>query len=280
MYKYIPFEKIDKNKWNGAVHYATNSNIFGYFWYLKAVLNEWDAIIEDDYESVFPIIRKRLYKEQYNVLPFLGPYSVNYINQTRLNALLEPALQKNISAFYPLNENIPQNLLESIPSTSFLYWKLDTRDAYETIYNRYHPDIKMFLSEEGLFNAKLSAGIKPEQIVQTKNDPDFLNNAMHRGIGFSNAIYENSSGKIKAVSFYLFSHSSIHELYHYSEKAEYRWIMLDLLLQNQAVKPIKIYTYDTRKDDSKLGYDKKHGQHYLNNLTFQNRIRKKFGLPY
>lgn len=288
MYKYIPFEKIDKNKWNGAVHYATNGNVFGYYWYLKAVLNAWDAIIEDDYESVFPIIRQRLYKEQYNVLPFLGPYSVNYINQTRFNALLEPASQKNTSAFYPLNENTPQNLLGSIPTTSSLYWKLDSRDGYEAIYNKYDQDIKIFLSKEGLSDVKFSAGIKPEHIVQTKNDPDFLKNtylrimynAMHRGIGFSNAIYENNSQKIKAVSFYLFSHNSIHELYHYSEKAEYRWVMLDLLLQNHAGKPIKIYTYDLRKDDSGLGYSKEHGQHYLNYSTFQNRIRKKFGLPY
>ena len=77
MYKFVPFAEIDKNKWNGTVHYAGHGNPYGYYWYLKAVLKEWDAIVEDDYETVFPIIKTPLSTDEYSLLPSLGPYSVN-----------------------------------------------------------------------------------------------------------------------------------------------------------------------------------------------------------
>jgi len=55
MYRIVPFAEIEKNKWNGTIHYAINGNIFGYYWFLKAVIGEWDAIVEEDYQSVMPI---------------------------------------------------------------------------------------------------------------------------------------------------------------------------------------------------------------------------------
>lgn len=288
MYKFIHFKDIDKNKWNGAIHYATNGNIFGYHWYLKAVLKEWDAIIEDDYESVIPILKKPLYQEQYGVLPFLGPYSVNYLNQTRFKSLIEPLSQNSQTGIYPLNFDTPRNLLESIPTKIFQFWKLDTRDNYDAIKDRYGEEILTFLTENGLSNVKLNAGIKPEQIVETKKTPAFLKNtylrimynAMHRGIGFSNAILDQQSGAIRSVSFYLLSHNSIHELFHYSTGPEYRWVLLDLLIQNQAGKPIKIFTYDLQKNDQTLGFEKMTGYRYETNQSIVNRIRKKFGMTY
>jgi hypothetical protein len=288
MYKFIPFESIDKNKWNGAIHYALNGNIFGYHWYLKAVVKEWDAIIEDDYESVLPIIRAPLYEEQYKVLPFLGPYSVNYMNQSRFNALLDPATKKINSALYPLNQHTTVNIAESIPSSKSQYWILETQNQYEAIKKEYAPDVLQFLNEEGLHDSKLSAGVKPEKIVATRNDSSVLKNtylrimynAMHRGIGFSNAVFDIKSDRIKAVSFYIISHNSFFELFHFAENEMYRYLLLDILIQNQAGKPMKIFSFDPNNADTKLGFEKKSAYNYQLDNSIVNRIRKKFRMTY
>ncbi len=59
--RFVPQEDIDKTKWNSCVHYAINGNIFGYMWYLNNVAKKWDALVEEDYESVFPLIWRYKY---------------------------------------------------------------------------------------------------------------------------------------------------------------------------------------------------------------------------
>ena len=67
--QYLKSADIDKVKWNSCVHYANNGNIFGYMWFLDFVAKDWDALVEGDYESVFPLVwreglfgRKELYQ--------------------------------------------------------------------------------------------------------------------------------------------------------------------------------------------------------------------------
>jgi hypothetical protein len=55
----IPRDELIKEKWNGCVHYAPNGNIFGYMWYLDFVAKDWEALVEDDYVSVFPLVYRQ-----------------------------------------------------------------------------------------------------------------------------------------------------------------------------------------------------------------------------
>jgi hypothetical protein len=47
--------KIDTLKWNALLDAETTDSVFGYTWYLNAVDPNWQAIIVNDYESVFPV---------------------------------------------------------------------------------------------------------------------------------------------------------------------------------------------------------------------------------
>ena len=92
--QYLKREEIDKVKWNSCVHYATNGNIFGYMWYLDFVGKDWDALIEGDYESVFPLVwrdgifgKKELYQPP--LMRELGVYSINVLSQARVRKFLE-----------------------------------------------------------------------------------------------------------------------------------------------------------------------------------------------
>ena len=104
---FVPFEDIDKNKWNGNVHYSPNGNIYGYHWYLKSVIKEWDAIIEGDYQSVMPIPRRPLTAFEQSLLPYLGPYTVNGYSALRAQ-----------SFYMTWKENSKNSLI----STSICFW--------------------------------------------------------------------------------------------------------------------------------------------------------------
>ncbi|MEL7020062.1 MAG: hypothetical protein AAGK47_00510, partial [Bacteroidota bacterium] len=52
----IKREDIEKPRWDGCVHYSPNGNVFGYTWYLDAIAREWDGLVENNYESVMPLV--------------------------------------------------------------------------------------------------------------------------------------------------------------------------------------------------------------------------------
>lgn len=58
MIRYIAYKDIDKNKWDDCLLNASNGLIFGFSFYLDAVCDEWDALVMDEYDAVFPITRK------------------------------------------------------------------------------------------------------------------------------------------------------------------------------------------------------------------------------
>src|SRR4051812_13110111 len=52
--------------------YFAKGLIFGYFWYLDSVIDNWDALVMGDYEYVFPITRASKYKVQYLYNPMFA----------------------------------------------------------------------------------------------------------------------------------------------------------------------------------------------------------------
>ena len=67
-------EAIEAAKWNGCVHYASNSKIYGYTWYLDNVAEEWMGLVEGDYQSVFPLVfnQKLLGTKHYTFLFYVS----------------------------------------------------------------------------------------------------------------------------------------------------------------------------------------------------------------
>ncbi len=54
MIKYVSHEVIDREKWDKCIDNSTNGLVYAYSWYLDLICDEWNALIENDYESVFP----------------------------------------------------------------------------------------------------------------------------------------------------------------------------------------------------------------------------------
>lgn len=285
MYHYVKFDDLDKNKWNGTVHYAPNGNTFGYYWYLKAVLKEWDAIVEDDYESVYPIITTNLTKEEYSLLPELGPYSVNYLNKTRVTSMIEMAMEYTKSAYYPFSSRIANNILKPYSFEEIHRNELKTREEYETLLNKYSKKGKRIIEETDKDNYKIVSGLKPEQIVEQGTHPDhyknaqmrIMYNAMHRGIGWSSGMEDKRTGKLVSVSFYVVSHNTVHEIFQHHTDYNARIILYDLMIRNQAGKPMSIIAQGDLAD---LNFSQRIYRSYLVNKKSFLSLRKSLGGKY
>lgn len=66
-FKLIPNQLIDLKKWDRCINLSPFPSLFAQSFYLNAVAPGWDALVKGDYETVFPITKKR--KFGYTYLP-------------------------------------------------------------------------------------------------------------------------------------------------------------------------------------------------------------------
>ena len=79
MITYIEHKDIDFKKWDSCVANSLNRLIYGFSWYLDVVCNDWDALVYNDYEAVFPLPKRKKWGIDYIYQPFfcqqLGVFS-------------------------------------------------------------------------------------------------------------------------------------------------------------------------------------------------------------
>ncbi|NQV01374.1 MAG: hypothetical protein HQ542_01920 [Bacteroidia bacterium] len=98
MIHYLAHNQIDKTQWDRCVLQSVNSLVYGLSWYLDLVSPGWDALVENDYQSVFPLTHKRKLGIPYLAQPFftqqLGLFSTGLLSQDLVSSFLD-AIPKN-----------------------------------------------------------------------------------------------------------------------------------------------------------------------------------------
>lgn len=54
--RHLRYNEIDKTKWDRCIQTAFNGNVYSFSWYLDVVAYGWEALVEGDYETVFPYL--------------------------------------------------------------------------------------------------------------------------------------------------------------------------------------------------------------------------------
>lgn len=94
MIKFLSHTEIDKAKWDSCIDNSPQAIVYANSWYLDIVSPGWNALIEDDYASVFP-------------LTWRTKWGISY--------LFQPAFTQQLG-FFGKNENAVSGFLNSIPS--------------------------------------------------------------------------------------------------------------------------------------------------------------------
>ncbi len=231
--RYVKREDIDKLKWDSCVHYAVNGNAYGYTWYLDNICEDWDGLVEGDYESVFPLVwnTKLLgYKQLYQ--PFfaqqLGLYSVRVLSEKRVKTFLEHIPDEYRYILMNLNERMSIKSdwgFEVNPRPNYI---LDLNRPYEEIASHYSKNLKRNLKKAKKQKLFMTNSLKPEKVVslfKTHQGPQIndlkerdyhtlhriIYNAQHKNVGFLSGM-QNQEGELIAAGFFLFSHHRITNL--------------------------------------------------------------------
>lgn len=269
--RYLKREEIDKVKWNSCVHYATNGNVFGYMWYLDFVGKDWDALVEGDYESVFPLVwrdgffgKKELY--QPHLMRELGVYSINVLSQARVRKFIEAIPEEVNKVDITLNE---QNFLPDAgpyKKKELTNHQLLLNKPYEELADHFSRDLLLILEKAEDYRLRPVSNLKPEKIADfyLKHSQDrkgkeqkfhamqrVMYNVLHRGWGFATGV-ANEQDELIAVNFLIYSHNKVLNFMPVAskegkEKGALAY-MINMLFRSHAGRP-QIFDFNTKEVD-------------------------------
>lgn len=168
MIKFLVHDQIDKIKWDNCIKASFNGNLYAWAWYLDIVHPSWNALVENDYERVFPLTGKKKYGFSYLFQPFfaqqLGIFSRTILNPDVVAAFLK-AIPKEYS-FAELRLNTHNKVeLPFDKLTLHRNFELDLIRPYDRIFAAYNSNTKRNLKKALQADLQLKKNIKPDDVI-------------------------------------------------------------------------------------------------------------------
>ncbi|MDZ7741328.1 MAG: GNAT family N-acetyltransferase [Bacteroidota bacterium] len=173
MIKHLTYDEIDKNQWDLCISKAFNGNIYAYSWFLDIVAENWEALVQDDYDRVFPLSWKKDFGIAHLYQPFftqqLGIYSKNILTHEVVNEFIEriPGRYRHIEIY--LNAyNKPNAAAYQVESQ--VNHELDLIKPYQSLQKSYSKNTRRNIKKAA--NSKLSIvrNITIEKVVDLFRD--------------------------------------------------------------------------------------------------------------
>jgi len=177
---YYRYKEINKSKWDDCIKKSSNGIVYAFSWYLDIVCENWEALVEDDYETVFPLTAMKKYGINYLYQPFfaqqLGIFSINKINKTKIEQFLNkiPVKYKYID----ISLNI-QNSIDFV-SNQFrkkvnITYELELFKPYEEIYQYFSTNTRRNVKKARESGIKIIEGIQPDDWIDLKKKVTKIN---------------------------------------------------------------------------------------------------------
>lgn len=222
---------IDLKKYDLCVQRDSSSLPYALSWYLNTVCEQWDCLVLNDYDAVWPLPFRRKYGLKYYFRPFgiqqLGIYSKKPLSaEDRENFILQIPRNAMLTDIY-LNEGQLRNLKRA---ASFVIQeqcnlKLALSQSYEKVYEGFNTNLKRKLKKSSQENLSLFEHDGPEVLLQLFKEnqgerlglsDDFyrvfktlLFQLMHRGMGKLYTLYGGPNQLMSGAFFLEYGDRSI-----------------------------------------------------------------------
>ena len=165
---YLKHNQIDKEKWDRCIHQAFNGSTYAESWYLDLVHEDWEALVENDYERVMPLTGGKKFGVSYLFQPYftqqLGVFSKSKLTPGIVETFIQsiPAhfkfIEINLNSFNKINDkknHVSQN-------NNYL---LDLIHPYEKLLKKYSNNTRRNLKKSSTYKLSISKNIKPEDLI-------------------------------------------------------------------------------------------------------------------
>jgi hypothetical protein len=169
--EYVPYKKINKNKWDGCISLSTNSLIYAYSYYLDNMAANWDALILNDYEAVMPLTWKKKLHVKYLYQPAFIQQGGIFFKRELTIEIMQQFLHEAMAHFkfaeitlnYGNSALTTFNDLEAASRTNYI---IDLNTDYKKIYDNYDPSFTKSLRRIKKFNIQYLSSGKHQDFIQ------------------------------------------------------------------------------------------------------------------
>ena len=165
--QYIPYNKIDKTKWDACIDKAPNGLLYGYSFYLVCMAKNWDALVLNDYEAVMPLTWNKKYGIHYLYQPpftaCLGVFG-NELSAETVNEILNSVPVKFSYWDIYLNHG---NFFKLAGFTLYerMNYVLPLNKSYEHLYSNYRENIQRNIKKAEQFGLSINKGIAVAEVT-------------------------------------------------------------------------------------------------------------------
>jgi hypothetical protein len=167
--RYLQHNEIDKIKWDKCIAKAFNGIIYAYSWYLDIVSENWDALIEGDYNTVFPLTQRIKYNVNYLYPPFftqqLGVFSVDKLQEEKVGKFIKAIPVK--FKFVEINLNKYNKLKNTkyllIPNKTH---EIDLINTYQQLYENFSTNTKRNIKKALNQKISIQKNTSPNDIIK------------------------------------------------------------------------------------------------------------------
>ncbi len=271
MIHFLEHKTIDRTKWDALI--AECGNIYAYSWYLDIVHPGWEALVEDDYQSVMPLTGGKKFGVNYLFQPYfvqqLGVFSKSPMTAETTEAFVKAIPSKYRFAEIRLNEgNAFADGAQGVEYHRNVL--LDLNQDYDTIRAHYHQNTKRNLAKAESCNLQLVTTVIPYHVVALFRDNrgallnkwgdaeyDVLTTlaqvAQNRHTAFILGVSEKGVGQLLCAAIFMKTKNRITFLFSgLTEEGKQRQAMtwlLDQVIQQYAHQPIT-FDFEGSDDDN------------------------------
>jgi len=172
MIRFLQHDQIDKKQWDVCISRAVNGNFLAWYWFLDIVNPEWCALVDDNYEKVFPLTAYAKAGIKYLRQPYftqqLGVFYQTSLTQEELLAFLH-AIPPTFKYIY-IYLNASNRIASSGADSEMTNLELDLNSEYGLISRSYHTNLQRNLKKAQKHNLSISKHIKPEAVISLFKD--------------------------------------------------------------------------------------------------------------
>lgn len=166
--QYRKHDEIDRKAWDECISRSFHGSICAYSWFLDILCERWDALIEQNYESVFPLPVGSFLGREMVYLPYwafdLGIFSSAPVTPDKTHAFLDAVKLRFPYARITLNKFNPVDHTDFHTLEKKRY-ELDLIKPYYKLSFVYPADLKRKLNIAMARGQFLSTGLSPHDLI-------------------------------------------------------------------------------------------------------------------
>ncbi len=166
MIVYLKHNEIDREQWDNCIKDSSRIKPYAFSWYLDIMAPGWEALIDDEYDSVFPIPGFKRFGIRYVATPVflqqLGAFSPDESTQKAVNEFIE-----YMPDFYRLIDLCVGQRIDSdrYKVTLKANYELDLSKPYEKLRDNFSKHCKRNIDKSAKKKPEIVTDITPDDLI-------------------------------------------------------------------------------------------------------------------